>query len=608
MADLLALDPNYMMLPIDEAPFVINANTRDIAAPKIVTLQNDQLAEMVIFTIDRYYDYMDLYNAHAYVQWTLPSGKEGATAIEFRDLETIPGKIRFGWPLDSEVTAEVGTVKYSVRFWQRSNMVEDGEEVDKVVYSFNTLTSSFVVSPSLQVKLNDDIDVNKPLNQSLFKRAIQNSTLTGEGYIVPTTPLFSEPGLDLPIYASLKYNSDEDTAGTLTLKAQAVVGDTGKISYEWYYKPAITETIQNKEFSSSVFYPYKDEHITDENGQETVVKGFNVYGGIVNDNYFESIDYSKGFEIGEEYYEKDETAQPLGYKVYAGLTPPTDGRVLYQRFTTYTVPSDGDVKVTGEYYVRAINSIAVAENQKEVTSTPCSSRVCHLVSPDNVIITKPLAAEEIIENGEALLSININSQTNKQGVVTKYEWMRDIVNPNFEEEQFSVEHTLSPNYTATTQGWYKVKATVLLNRESKSAVSTVCRVIKEPQLPILNYTEAVQEMLKDLPEGTIPQFTDQTKSEQTLTVVPENIVPDGYAKELFSDEMTYTWYMGLTDSGIMQKLTQDNPLIISGFGEPSLTVKTTDNTSRTYTCYITNTLGGKSVTSNEQQAKSFVVM
>lgn len=150
MADLLALDPVYMMLPLDENPFAINANTRAIVAPKIVTLQNDQIAEMITFTIDRYYDYMDLDNATIYVQWTLPSGKEGATKVEFKDLDSEPGKIRFGWPLDADVTSEVGKVKYSVRFWQKG-MIEnaEGEFEEKVVYSFNTLTSEFTVSPSL---------------------------------------------------------------------------------------------------------------------------------------------------------------------------------------------------------------------------------------------------------------------------------------------------------------------------------------------------------------------------------------------------------------------------------------------------------------------------
>ena len=251
MADLLVLDPAYMMLPIDETPFAINADTRVITTPRIVVLQNDQIAETVVFTIDRYFDYMDLYNANAYVQWTLPDGTEGATEIEFRDIETIPGKIRFGWPLDSDVTSQVGQVKFSVRFWQRDTMKENGVDVEKVVYSFNTLTSSLTVSPSLQVKVNDAAMVNTPVAANLFKRAIMNSQLTGEGTPLPLAPTFAEPGLNLPDSASLKDNE-------LTLKAQAIVGDTGSIGYEWYYKPATTETINGHEFIAGVEYPFKD--------------------------------------------------------------------------------------------------------------------------------------------------------------------------------------------------------------------------------------------------------------------------------------------------------------------------------------------------------------
>ena len=47
MADLLLLNPTYMMLPLDETTFDINANNRAISAPKIVILQNDQIAETV---------------------------------------------------------------------------------------------------------------------------------------------------------------------------------------------------------------------------------------------------------------------------------------------------------------------------------------------------------------------------------------------------------------------------------------------------------------------------------------------------------------------------------------------------------------------------------
>jgi hypothetical protein len=146
---LFALDVTYAMLPLDETPFTINANTRTITNPKITIVQNDQNSEVIMFVVDRYFDYKDLDRAFIYVQWTLPDGTEGATEIEMKDL-SLPGKIRFGWPLDSEITSQPGTVKYSVRFWNVDKIKDaDGKEKDAVVYSLNTLTSTLVVNAAL---------------------------------------------------------------------------------------------------------------------------------------------------------------------------------------------------------------------------------------------------------------------------------------------------------------------------------------------------------------------------------------------------------------------------------------------------------------------------
>lgn len=54
--ELLALDASYLMIPLDEDTFDINAETRQIKAKKIVVLQNDNVAETIQFTIDRYFD------------------------------------------------------------------------------------------------------------------------------------------------------------------------------------------------------------------------------------------------------------------------------------------------------------------------------------------------------------------------------------------------------------------------------------------------------------------------------------------------------------------------------------------------------------------------
>jgi hypothetical protein len=55
----------YLMLPLDEEPFKINANSRTISIPTNfakygVSLTGDQRAETLLFEIDRYFDFVDL--------------------------------------------------------------------------------------------------------------------------------------------------------------------------------------------------------------------------------------------------------------------------------------------------------------------------------------------------------------------------------------------------------------------------------------------------------------------------------------------------------------------------------------------------------------------
>ena len=54
IGDLASIDPIYLMLPIDEAPFEIDANTRTIKIPsdfaKCSGVQSDNYSEIVTFT------------------------------------------------------------------------------------------------------------------------------------------------------------------------------------------------------------------------------------------------------------------------------------------------------------------------------------------------------------------------------------------------------------------------------------------------------------------------------------------------------------------------------------------------------------------------------
>lgn len=598
MSDLLALDIVYMMLPLDEASFTINANTRVIATPKIVTLQNDQIAETVVFTIDRFFDYMDLNNATIYVQWTLPSGKEGATEIEMKDILTEPGKIRFGWPLDSEVTSEIGQVKYSIRFWNKGVFKEEDGDVEKVVYSFNTLTSSLTISPSLQPEINPDVDINAPVKSSLFSKAIRNSQSTS--YPIPLSPTFGEPGLDLPLCASLEENA-------LTLKAQAVVGDTGTISYEWYYKPAENITVEGKSFSNEVFYPYNEDS---ENG----INGFSVFGGVVNNNAFEEVIFEEGqteLLSNEVYYTLNEEVTPYAYEVYTGTSVPTNGTKLYQRFTTYTIPL-GDVKVSGEYIVKAVNRISASNVN---VSNPESSSVCCLVSPADIEIITNLEENVLLSaSGEdTLLKISIKAPKDENTVIG-YDWKKNILASDVASEDWNSLETQNGTYAYVNEpGWYSVNVTSTLNREEKSAVSNVCKVTYEPKLPAMEYSEDAKSKIEE--GDTIPTYGGITA---LLEVVhpygvfanEEDYITYGstYSNQLFSEQLEYVWAVKL--DGVERVLTQDdiNSGLINELGKNTIQFNTeTGNVLYEVICYVSNILNGKKITSDRTNSLVFYV-
>ena len=65
--DLVMVDPVFAILPLDEPYFEIDADTRVITVPSEfkkngISVKGDQIAEIVFFTIDRYYDTTDLYD------------------------------------------------------------------------------------------------------------------------------------------------------------------------------------------------------------------------------------------------------------------------------------------------------------------------------------------------------------------------------------------------------------------------------------------------------------------------------------------------------------------------------------------------------------------
>ena len=171
-------DISYFMLPIDEPLFEINANTRSITIPDAfktgISVQGDEVAETIFFSIDRYFDTTDFYDDYIIpvIQWKY-ADESGVGAyhlsaatgkIVLIDESSKTGgtiKVVFGWPISSEVTARATNIQFSVRFYtivdDKGELITEWEKYSdgQLEYSFSTLNAVTKINPSLDVKMNE---------------------------------------------------------------------------------------------------------------------------------------------------------------------------------------------------------------------------------------------------------------------------------------------------------------------------------------------------------------------------------------------------------------------------------------------------------------------
>lgn len=236
----------FTKLPLDEAHFEINANTRAIKIPDEfkkngIAVQGDDLAEVVYFIVDRFYDAVDLNNTEIYIEWETPKGKNSTVTksvsepyLRIIDDEKYYGKLIFGWALSEAITKESGVLKFAVRFIQRD------KEAKKIVYSLNTLTAQVTIHPNLGVDINQVIDYADNANDRLLDR-IQYSEVVGGAkaavpYFLKNLILLNDDGsvaTGEDGYRDIAPGHKKTDDGSYDLTAFATADDTGAIMYVW---------------------------------------------------------------------------------------------------------------------------------------------------------------------------------------------------------------------------------------------------------------------------------------------------------------------------------------------------------------------------------------
>lgn len=577
-----SLDESFYMLPLDEEPFYINANTREIIVPasfkRGIAVQTDHASEVLVFKIDRYFDYMDFGSPDIGIQirYTTPDQRERYYNVGYKDLEIEPGMVRFAWILGSEVTAQPGTIKFAVRLYKT-----DG---GKTNYIWNSKPQSSIISPVLQVRENVESDGIQ--SSTIFSQIISNSLNKGE--IPATTPDFnSELGKNLEKTANL--NADNE----LTLKALATKTDGGTIKYTWYYQENPNSEVVN---------------LTEEKGYAIEMQ----YEAIPKES-----DELKLRYLARDYYKQLEDGS---YKLYTDSIPAPEDVTLYKQYTTYKI-EDSEETVIGDYWVVAKN--ALGEDGKNV-STEGRSYTCNLAGPmEPTVVGNGLTGQSYIVKtntneaevqyfSDEVTTVNTYSISEPLHIEFKatpdafytYSWKKDGVEVSSVDYSNSVVPkngivTLEYKPESMTDandivGFYTVKFETKKNRDVKGIEENgEARITNEPILPEVDKTVTAQIEEDDsyTLNVTVKNFTTIQNNEERLRY-------DG-------EGMHYAWYRIKTDEnnkegsliqeGVLTK-EADSVLNINRLDAPCI-----------YYCKVTNTLNNQTTNPDDAKTEGYLV-
>ena len=147
--------------------FNINLDTREIEAPKFLSVQYDHNAENIYFKVDRYYDNFDLANTCCvihYINENPIASQSGYLYVPpFYDLVSFSdeGKMAFQWSIQGPATQYSGDVKFAIRFYMLEEYEVTLPSGDKEIryryrYKLNTVPSKSKVLHGMDSQIETD--------------------------------------------------------------------------------------------------------------------------------------------------------------------------------------------------------------------------------------------------------------------------------------------------------------------------------------------------------------------------------------------------------------------------------------------------------------------
>lgn len=559
------LDEQYSLrfsrLPIDEPPFEINANSRQIEVPSDfkkngIAVVGDHYAEILYFTIDRYYDTWDLLSddINIIVQWSYFSGgKPGTTGISHistKDAKVFSAenKIMFGWPIHNIIAKDAGTIKFSVRFYK----VNEGH----LVFNMNTIPTSVEI-----------------------KNGLNFMTDTGEESLVPyytnEEDLVSfrfQPGLGykggagevekpVPIINLSFYMGEEDAPQEINFGTESAI-TTDLIEDEETHELSLTFGLSANGTGNVTYAGYKDS-VT--NPQTT----------------------TKYYFVSE-----DEEADPR--KTY--WNPTTGEAVSFnseEGATNYECIYGVTATSVGEYWITYTNTM-------DPTIDPEIGWGRASVDTKHVIIPGP-KAPEIEAPASAYITIGEDEETHEPTysliipVTGSTPQAGDVINYTLSDGEEYQE--ISAGKVSGVEETFDVDLDEIWENEPINKFEKTFTVVVASSRNGDTSAPVSQSIVVTYPTEAIEfdlEATNQLHIPTTISVVPTNL------DDILWEEggISYQWY--IDGEG-------DNDELIEGATESSLEITDVEAAGNSYNCIVTNTYNNKSISTEKDPSKSLAV-
>lgn len=481
LENLVQIDRSFMRLPLDEPFFEIVDGGKDgrrkINVPADfqkngLSVQGDESAEIVYFSIDRYYDNFDLmgpsqsevnntidgkYPVRIVIQWETKTAKGVSLALTDSDGRPFldkNGKLYFGWAISSEITKEAGPVSFNVRFYQFSGEKDPQSNRPILAFGLNTQTASVKINQALAYEITDtqnyksekdlakfegaelilgknELVLNRLINSSKFNDSseevspipniIKDIDLTNEfgTEIVELKKYNEETGEEVPTGETETYHKVDLENGKLDLQVLAIPSEgTGTITYAGRQK-ATPDAVSYKINSDSTDDNYETvfvavEDFGDEELKANRKEGFRFY--IKDESTGQYIIASDLPAAGEAWRDQDKK----------------DGKLIYyiKKSPSYEVTKPG-------YYYIAVRNKEGKKQDSIIASNRILVEHAEALKPEDVIggsenIDEP--SPVFLLNNKVDLSVTLNAKERNTMVSS---WKKDDV---------LIENAITPVY------------------------------------------------------------------------------------------------------------------------------------------------------------------